>query len=122
MKSLKIAVVGAGISGLSAAWLLSKQHKVVVYEAGNYPGGHSNTIDVPDEGGVTAVDTGFIVYNPPNYPNLCALFEHLNVPTKVAPMTFSVSLEDGGYEYSGTRLGGIFGQPANLLNTEHWRM
>ncbi len=122
MRPLNIAVIGSGISGLSAAWLLSKHHKVVVYEAGTYVGGHSNTIDVPDGQGVVGVDTGFIVYNPPNYPNLCALFDHLNVPTKTAPMTFSVSLNDGDYEYSGTRLGGIFGQPTNLINAEHWRM
>ncbi len=122
MKPLNIAVVGAGISGLSAAWLLSKRHRVVVYESGSFAGGHSNTIDVSDERGVFGVDTGFIVYNPPNYPNLCALFDHLNVPSKTAPMTFSVSLDGGGYEYSGTRLGGIFGQPSNLLNREHWRM
>lgn len=122
MRPLNIAVVGAGISGLSAAWLLSKRHRVVVYEANDYPGGHSNTIDVPDGSGVCAVDTGFIVYNPPNYPNLCALFETLNVPTKLAPMTFSVSLDDGAYEYSGTRLGGLFGQPSNLFSADHWRL
>lgn len=122
MRPLNIAVVGAGISGLSAAWLLSKQHRVVVYEANHYAGGHSNTIDVPDASGACAVDTGFIVYNPPNYPNLCAMFEHLSVPTKLAPMTFSVSLDGGAYEYSGTRLGGLFGQPSNLLSVEHWRL
>ncbi|MEM8647008.1 MAG: FAD-dependent oxidoreductase [Pseudomonadota bacterium] len=122
MTSLSIAVIGAGISGLSAAWLLSKRHKVVLYEAGDYAGGHSNTIDVPVADGTCPVDTGFIVYNPPNYPNLCALFDHLNVPTKPAPMTFAVSMDGGAYEYSGTRLGGLFGQPSTLLNLNHWRM
>ncbi len=122
MTPLNIAVVGAGIAGLSAAWLLSKRHKVTVYEAEAHLGGHSNTIDVAEAGETYPVDTGFIVFNPPNYPNLCALFDHLDVPTKPAPMTFSASLADGGYEYSGTRMGGLFGQPSNLLNLEHWRM
>ncbi|NNF79213.1 MAG: FAD-dependent oxidoreductase [Rhizobiales bacterium] len=122
MTALNIAVVGAGVAGLSAAWLLSKQHRVVVFEAGNTVGGHSNTIDVIDADEVHGVDTGFIVYNPPNYPNLCALFDHLEVATKVAPMTFSVSLDDGAYEYSGTRVGGLFGQPSTLFSLDHWRM
>ncbi len=122
MTALNIAIVGAGVAGLSAAWLLSKQHRVVVFEAGKYVGGHSNTIDVTDADGVHGVDTGFIVYNPPNYPNLCALFDHLDVATKMAPMTFSVSLDDGAYEYSGTRVGGLFGQPSTLLSLDHWRM
>ena len=123
MTSLTIAVIGAGISGLSAAWLLSKRHRVVLYEAGDYAGGHSNTIDVPVADGTTCpVDTGFIVYNPPNYPNLCALFDHLDVPTKPAPMTFAVSMDGGAYEYSGTRVGGLFGQPSTLLSPAHWRM
>ncbi|MEQ1719343.1 MAG: FAD-dependent oxidoreductase, partial [Hyphomicrobium sp.] len=84
---MKIAVVGSGISGLSAAWLLSKRHEVTLYEKDARLGGHSNTVDVPAMGGssastgMTAVDTGFIVFNPKNYPNLIALFDHLGVET-----------------------------------------
>ena len=122
MRTLSIAVVGSGIAGLSAAWLLSKTHDVTLLEAGGYFGGHSNTIDVETRSGAIAVDTGFIVYNPPNYPNVAALFAHLGVATKPSRMTFSFSSGDGRYEYSGTRLGGLFGQPANIANPAHWRM
>ena len=66
---LKIAVIGSGISGLSAAWLLNQKHSVTVYEANDYIGGHTNTIEIVDNGQMVAVDTGFIVYNEPAYPN-----------------------------------------------------
>ena len=122
MRPLSIGVVGSGIAGLSAAWLLSKTHPVTLFEAGGYFGGHSNTIDVDTHSGSIPVDTGFIVYNPPNYPNLTALFAHLGVATKPSRMTFSFSSGDGEYEYSGTRLGGLFGQVANVANSKHWRM
>ena len=117
-----IAVIGSGIAGLSAAWLLSKRHDVTLFEASDYIGGHSNTIDVATGSGRIAVDTGFIVYNPPNYPNLCALFDHLKVATVPSPMTFAFSADEGRYEYSGTRMGGLFGQPNNIVSLSHWRM
>ncbi len=122
MKPFSIAVVGGGIAGLSTAWLLSKSHRVTLIEAADYLGGHSNTIDIETRSGRVPVDTGFIVYNPPNYPNLTALFDHLGIATKLSQMTFSFSADHGEYEYSGTRLGGLFGQVSNVANLAHWRL
>ena len=80
--SKRIAVVGGGIAGLAAAWLLGRRHRVVLFEANDYPGGHTHTVDVTTQDGVLPVDTGFIVYNTRNYPLLTALFRHLGVPTR----------------------------------------
>jgi len=118
---MKIAVVGSGISGLSAAWLLSREHDVTLFESAPKPGGHSNTVDVDTADGRIPVDTGFIVYNERNYPNLTALFAHLGVETVPTKMGFTLSLNDGAYEYSGS-LKGFFGQGANLLDPGHWRL
>ena len=117
-KPLDIAVVGSGIAGLSAAWLLSTRHRVSLFEADRRLGGHSNTVDA----GGTPVDTGFIVYNEVTYPNLTALFEHLGVRTKASDMSFAVSLDGGRLEYSGTGLGGLLAQPANVGRLRFWRM
>src|SRR5690348_2251669 len=87
-----IAVIGSGITGMSAAWLLSQRHDVTVYEKNARLGGHSNTVLVETSLGETPVDTGFIVYNDLTYPNLTALFEHLGVATEVSDMSFGVSL------------------------------
>ncbi|MBX9773971.1 MAG: FAD-dependent oxidoreductase [Xanthobacteraceae bacterium] len=118
----RIAVVGTGISGLSAAWLLSQRHDVSVYERADRVGGHSNTVLAPVDGGRIPVDTGFIVFNRVTYPNLVALFEHLGVPTEAAAMSFSVSLDEGRLEYSGSGLSGLFGQPRNLIRPGFWAM
>lgn len=120
MSKLNIAIVGSGISGLSAAWLLSKNHNVTLYEANDYLGGHSNTVDAPVPEGNIPVDTGFIVYNEPNYPNLSALFDHLNIQTKHTDMSFSFTMNGGKYEYSGSGLNGFFGQRRNVANPTHW--
>jgi hypothetical protein len=122
MGRLGIAVVGAGISGLAAAWLLSQRHDVTLYEADGRLGGHSNTVDIGTPEWPVPVDTGFIVYNEATYPNLTALFDYLDVPTAPSRMTFSVSLGNGTYEYSGSGLQGIFGQPANLFSPSHWQL
>jgi predicted NAD/FAD-binding protein len=113
---LDIAVIGSGISGLAAAWLLSKRHRVTLYEREARIGGHSNTVDVPcGDGRSMPVDTGFIVYNERNYPNLKALFAWLDVPTRASDMSFGVSIDGGRLEYQGGSLRGVFAQPANLL-------
>jgi predicted NAD/FAD-binding protein len=121
MERQKIAIIGSGISGLSAAWLLSRHHQVTLYEAGSYLGGHANTVDVETPEGTIPVDTGFIVFNRQNYPNLSALFDRLDVPTHATEMEFAFSANNGGYEYSSTGANGFFGQRRNLLNPEHWR-
>ncbi len=121
-RRLNVAVVGSGISGLAAAWLLAKRHDVTLYESDQRPGGHSHTVDVPTRDGPCAVDTGFIVYNLRTYPNLIALFEHLGVPTAPSSMTFAVSLDCGKLEYSGNNLGGLVGNARNAISPTHWRM
>lgn len=121
-KPLDIAVIGAGISGLGAAWLLSRKHNVTLIEKEARLGGHSNTVDAPGPAGAVPVDTGFIVFNPETYPNLVALFEHLSVPTSPTLMGFAVSLDRGAYEYSGTTALGMFGQASNIANPRHYRM
>ncbi|HTC02371.1 MAG TPA: NAD(P)-binding protein, partial [Xanthobacteraceae bacterium] len=90
-----IAVIGTGIAGMSAAWLLSQKHKLTVYESDRRVGGHSNTVMVEGAKGAIPVDTGFIVYNEATYPNLTALFAHLKVPTQLSDMSFAVSLANG---------------------------
>jgi uncharacterized protein len=118
----RIAVVGSGISGLSAAWLASRENDVVLYEAADRLGGHSNTVLVQTPDGELPVDTGFIVFNDKNYPNLVALFEHLGVATDASDMSFAASIEDGAFEYSGTGLKGILGQRRNAARPRFWRM
>ena len=120
---LKIAVVGTGISGMAASWLLSTRHDVTVYERADRVGGHSNTVEAHTPQGVVPVDTGFIVYNEQTYPNLTALFAHLDVPTSASEMSFAVSLDDGALEYAGgDRIAPLFAQKRNLLRPRFWSM
>ncbi len=117
-RRMKLAVIGAGVSGLSCAWLLHQRHEVVLYEADPRLGGHAHTVDAAG----LAVDTGFIVYNEDNYPNLTALFDHLGVATKAAEMSFGVSLDDGALEYGSAHPAAILAQPINLLRPRFWSM
>nr|WP_298104646.1 FAD-dependent oxidoreductase [uncultured Shinella sp.] len=115
---MKIAVVGTGIAGLSAAWLLAQRHDVTVFEADARIGGHCHTVDA----GTAPVDTGFIVFNEATYPNLTALFRHIEVPTKASDMSFAVSMDEGQLEYAGTNLAGLFAQRSNLASPRFWSM
>ncbi len=118
----KIAVIGAGISGLSAAWLLARRHDVTLYDRESRLGGHSNTSIVHEHAGEVAVDTGFIVFNPLNYPNLTRLFDHLGVETAPSDMSFAVSLDGGSLEYGGGSLSSLFAQRRNLASPRFWSM
>jgi len=117
----QIAVIGGGIAGLGAAWALDRVHDVTLYEADDRLGGHAHTVEIEDDGGSVAVDTGFIVYNEPNYPNLVRLFDTLEVPTEPSDMSFSVSIGDGAFEFK-SRGAGVFAQPSNLARPGMWRM
>lgn len=119
---MKIAVIGSGIAGNSAAWALSKTHQVTIYEKRSRLGGHSATVDVPCADGTIPVDTGFIVYNEQNYPLLTKLFDHLDVKTQRSEMAFSVSLDEGRVEWCGTKLKGVFAQRSNIFSPSFLRM
>lgn len=118
----RIAVVGSGISGLSAAYFLKDHHDVHLFEKEERPGGHSNTVVVDMAGQSLPVDTGFIVFNYQTYPNLVKFFEHLHVPIVASDMSFSVSMGNGELEYAGTNLDTLFCQRSNLGNLDFLRM
>lgn len=120
---MKIAVIGSGIAGLGAAWLLNQKHDVTVFERNDYAGGHSNTVDVPTEdGGYMPVDTGFIVYNERTYPNLIGLLDTLDVERVETDMSFAVSANRGRLEYGGGDLRSLFAQKRNLVSPRFLRM
>jgi predicted NAD/FAD-binding protein len=111
----RIAIVGTGISGLGTAWLLNPHHEITVYEKAPRIGGHSRTVTVDYDGVSIPVDTGFIVFNPQNYPQLTALFRHLGVPTHHSDMTFSATIRGGWLEWGAKDTNAVFGQRRNLL-------
>jgi predicted NAD/FAD-binding protein len=118
-RRLRIAVIGSGVSALSCAWLLNSRHEVVLYEREGRLGGHSNTVTARMPGGEVAVDTGFIVFNGATYPNLCALLDHLQAPTRDTDMSFAVSLDQGDFEYAAPNL---FAQRRNIFRPRFWKM
>jgi predicted NAD/FAD-binding protein len=119
----RVAVVGAGVAGLTAAWLLSRRYDVDLFEQNDYTGGHTRTIEIeegPDAG--TPVDTGFIVLNNRNYPLFVQLLDDLGVERRDSDMSFSFACEGSGYAYSGRNLRSLFARPSNAFRADHWRM
>ena len=115
---MKIAVIGSGISGLSAAYYLSKKHHVDLFEKDDHFGGHSYTVDINPNEKKISVDVGFIVFNKQTYPNLINFFDEIGVNIEKSDMSFSVSVENSNYEYCGKGLAGIFSNKSNLFNIE----
>ena len=118
----RIAIVGAGVSGLTTAWLLSQHHDIELFEAGDYPGGHTNTRPVRAGGRDWPVNTGFIVFNDWTYPNFIRLMDRLGVASEVSDMSFSVDCSRTGLQYNGTSLNTLFAQRRNLLNIPFLKM
>lgn len=112
----KVAIVGAGISGLASAYFLARRYDVTLFEAAAYPGGHTNTVDVTLDGVTHPVDTGFLVFNDRTYPNLISLFQELGVDTYPSDMSFAVSLDEGRLEWAGSDLNTVFAQRRNLVS------
>ncbi|MGX4801794.1 NAD(P)/FAD-dependent oxidoreductase [Bradyrhizobium guangdongense] len=125
---MRLAVIGTGIAGNAAAWLLSKRYAVTVYERELRPGGHSHTVRIDYDGEAIDVDVGFIVFNELNYPELTSLFTHLGVKTVETCMSFAMSADHGRFEWRGGGEGilqtarGLFAQPSNLASPSHFRM
>ncbi|HME03933.1 MAG TPA: FAD-dependent oxidoreductase, partial [Solirubrobacteraceae bacterium] len=119
---MRIAIVGAGISGLTVAHLLHREHEIAVFEAGSYAGGHTNTVRVDTPNETHEVDTGFIVFNDRNYPSFERLLAGLRVAWQPSTMTFSVSDEVGDFEYNGGSLNGLFAKRTHMLTPWFHRM
>ena len=116
---MRIAVIGSGVAGIGASWALSQAHDVSLFEANERVGGHSRTLEIDLDGRVVPVDTGFIVFNERNYPNLVRLFAELGVETEDSDMSFAVSTEDGQVEYGG-RLAAMFSSPRSVVDRRIW--
>lgn len=118
----RIAVIGAGISGLSSAYMLAKKHDVTLFEENSYIGGHTNTIDIDIDGAKCAVDTGFIVFNQRTYPNFCNLLDELKIEKQLSEMSFSYRSDKQGLEYNGHNLNTMFADRHNLYNFKFYRL
>ncbi len=119
---MDIAIIGGGVSGLSAAWALHRDHHIRLFERELQPGGHVKTVTVPTASGPVNVDTGFIVYNEPTYPYLTALFEELGIETQATEMTLGHACKACGLEFGSRRPSSMFAQPDALARPSHWRM
>ena len=119
---MKVAVIGTGISGNVAAYHLNKHHKITVYEANDYIGGHTHTHDINHQGKHFSVDTGFIVFNHKTYPNFIALLKELGVEEQLSTMSFGVKCEKTGLEYMGSTINSLFAQRRNIFRPSFWRM
>jgi predicted NAD/FAD-binding protein len=119
---VKVAIVGAGIAGNTVAYRLRDAHEITVFEAADYVGGHTHTVNVDVDGARYAVDTGFIVFNDWTYPNFVALLAELGVASQPTSMSFSVSCERSGLEYNGTSLAALFADRRNLVRPRFYRM
>ncbi|AOE87379.1 NAD(P)/FAD-dependent oxidoreductase [Pseudomonas sp. TCU-HL1] len=119
---MNIAIIGSGISGLTCAWLLNRRHRITLFEANDWIGGHTHTLDVEVDGQRHAVDTGFIVFNDWTYPNFIRLLDQLGVPFKPTEMSFSVCDPDSDLEYNGHSLASLFAQRRNLVSPAFWGM
>lgn len=117
-----LAIIGTGVSGLGAAYFLKNDFDLTLFESGNYVGGHTNTVDVDEDGVSIPIDTGFIVFNHVTYPNLLRLFNTLNVPTKKSDMSFSVQHDPTKLEFCGSGLNGLFAQRRNLFRPRYLKM
>ncbi|MDH3532284.1 MAG: FAD-dependent oxidoreductase, partial [Gammaproteobacteria bacterium] len=119
---MKIAIIGSGIAGNVAAYKLSRQHDVTVFESGSYVGGHTNTVDVFEHGRRIPVDTGFIVFNDRTYPNFMRLLNEIGQESQPSEMSFSVQAESGDLEYKGSSLDTLFAQRRNIFRPPFYRM
>jgi uncharacterized protein len=119
---MRVAIIGSGVAGMVAAYHLSREHDITVYESGNYAGGHTHTVDVEHSGRRIPIDTGFIVYNDWTYPNFSALLDELRVPWQPSHMSFSVRCEKSGLEYNGATLNSLFAQRSNIARPSFLRM
>ena len=119
---MKIAIVGGGVSGLSAAFYLSGQHEITLFEQNDYVGGHTNTVSVTEGSETFPVDTGFIVFNDRTYPHFCQLLDALGISSQPTEMSFGLKCEQTGLEYSGSGLHGFYAQRRNVCSLTHHRL